>query len=77
MVHVGEGLLFENHGCATNQTVDVMYGSITQQGYDVAAPLTQTFVDLASNYTQTVPGPYLPPFFGAVIPTQNLIYYNL
>ncbi len=76
---VGEGVVRQDHPCVpvTTQTVDVMYGSITDGGYPVIGPPSQTFVDMAANYSQAVPGPYLPPYVGNVLPSSSVVYFNL
>ncbi|QDU65437.1 hypothetical protein [Engelhardtia mirabilis] len=63
------------------QSIDVFYGAVTQGGYLVLptspiAPTTDRFIDLASNYSHTLPAPVTFPVFGTVKPTKHLIYVN-
>ncbi|MEW6071753.1 MAG: hypothetical protein AB1726_04035 [Planctomycetota bacterium] len=80
-----EGLFRYNDACtasgALTKTYDIFYGAHTRQGYMVIptnplVPLTQSFVDLASNYSTLVGAPIPFPIFGAVMPTAHLISLN-
>jgi len=60
---------------------EVYYGASTQLGYTVVpaagVALTDKFTDLAANTSWTVPGPPPATFMGKVLPTRNLIYFNV
>lgn len=79
-VIANQGFFLVRDGCAAaagqpSLSVDVMYGASTVQGYDpipiVGPPLTDRFIDLASNYSKTQG--IKPPFIGSVLPTKHLI----
>ncbi len=83
---VTEGVDFYHDSCAAialspNNFVHVNYGAQTTDGWtvlpDPVVLLTQKFVDIASNYSATLPGPIVPPFVGSVLPTIHLIYGNV
>ncbi len=86
-VRVHEGLYQYIDGCpdatgVVDITLDIFYGAETVGGYPVAAtpvgtPLTQHFVDLASNYSNPIFAPIALPAVGSVRPTDHLVYVNL
>lgn len=55
---------------------EIYYGASTAGGYAVDLPLTQSFTDLASNLSFSLPGPVPTTVMGSVLPTRNLIYVN-
>lgn len=59
-------------------SVDVYYGSLTQGGNmvlpDFTELLTSEMSDLASNFSLPPGGSFAPPLFGAVAPTDHLVY---
>jgi hypothetical protein len=83
---VAEGLLLYTDVCdpsgITTSSFDIFYGGLTTGGYTVLGgggapvPLTNRFVDLASNYSNLVGTPISFPLFGVVAPTDHLIYVN-
>lgn len=63
-------------------SLDIFYGAETRGGWPVDSapggmPLTQHFVDLASNYSNSIFTPVALPAVGSVRPTDHLIYVNL
>ena len=61
---------------------EVYYGASTAGGYPASVssgsvPIDDRFTDLASNTSWPVPGPPPATFMGSVLPTRNLIYFNL
>ena len=84
---VHEGLYQYAEGCpdptgVPGVTLDIFYGAETRGGWPVAPtpvgmPLTQHFVDLASNYSNSIFDPIALPAVGSVRPTDHLIYVNL
>jgi hypothetical protein len=83
---VAEGLFGYNDPCPTTGisevTYDIFYGGFTQFGSSVVStspifpPLSQRFLDLASNYSLLTTLPISFPLFGSVRPTDHLIYLN-
>ncbi len=86
---VGEGLFQYHDSCQEllpppvfTDFAEIFYGGQTTGGRVVLPnplfpPLTQNFVDLADNYSTPIGGPPPPlPIYGAVEPTDHLIYVN-
>jgi hypothetical protein len=79
---VAEGLFFHTDTCDPTgvllQSLDVFYGAITEQGFGVVPtpilPPSQTFIDMASNYSAPFPGNVPLPLVGGVGPTDHLLY---
>lgn len=85
-VIVNEGVFDYYDACvlpapAVGKFIDVMYGATTQSGYFVVpsplTPLTDRFIDMASNFAKPAGVPAVPPFIGSVRPTRHLIYANV
>ena len=79
---VAEGLFLYSETCSLPAPAghfDIFYGAVTDGGYPVTSSTTpsQTFVDLASNYSIPLTAPIAFPLFGTVAPTDHLIYGNL
>ena len=83
---VAEGLFGYNDPCPTTGisevTYDIFYGGFTQFGSSVIPtspifpPLTNRFLDIASNYSLLTALPISFPLYGSVKPTDHLIYVN-
>ena len=83
---VAEGIFGYNDVCPTTGvsavTYDIFYGGFTQFGSSVIPtspifpPLSQRFLDVASNYSLPAGLPIAFPLFGTVGPTDHLIYLN-
>ncbi len=84
---VDEGVIAVHDQCevtpiSNGNSIDVVYGGSTLQGWTVLAstPIgpTQNFLDVASNFSASLPGPVAPPFTGTVmLPTRHLFYVNV
>ncbi len=83
--HAIEGLFLNIGVCGSTGVVsvsfDVNYGAITQGGIPVLpTPISipsQTFLDMASNFSLPLGAPLSLPVVGTVRPTRHLTYINL
>ena len=83
---VEEGVYLYHDSCSaappftSGDSLDFFYGASTQGGWfaetDFGIPMS-SFTDMASNYSQDLPGAIVPPFTGTVLPTRHLIYTNI
>ena len=83
---VAEGLFQYRNVCSTTgvveQSFDIFYGGYTIAGYPVIPtspifpPLSNRFLDIATNYSLLAGTPIAYPLYGAVAPTDHLIYVN-
>ena len=77
-VWVDEVPIFYRDSCVNSAFGEVYYGASTAKGWTLGTTiLTQNFTDLASNTSWSVPGAPPTTFMGCVLPTRNLIYFNL
>lgn len=80
-----EGLFAYHDSCVgvTGDPADfaeIFYGVTTRGGWDVIpfdSDLTQTFLDLADNYSLNLADPPTFPIVGSIRPTDHLIYVNV
>lgn len=76
---VDEGLFITRDAC-TGDFIEIKYGGTTAKGFTVVptwSNVTQTFTDLADNYSAPLSGPHPLPIYGSVRPTDHLIYVNV
>jgi hypothetical protein len=85
VVYVDEGLFTYHDSCATAasspNSLNTFYGASTRRGFPVLPidpqPLTDKFIDMASNFHLPAGGAPVLPAINLVLPTRYLIYTNI